>query len=87
MTTNLLQVLCKVDGSLSCEKRLCYYEEPWLTSEEITELNPNDFVYDLDLKTYIRVGDTNAYEQAADKIRDVAEPLHNWLLSEDPKTL
>ncbi len=90
MMANLLQVLCKIDGKLDHEKRLCYLDEGWLSDEEVIELNPNDSVYELDLKVYMRVSDTESYALAAARCADeewaMAEPLHKWLQSITPET-
>ncbi len=89
MTANLLQVLCKVDGETYYEKCLCYYGEEYLTDEEIIELNPNDLVYDLNLKACVRVRDSEAHAQAvkrcSNKSNAMAEPLHQWLESRCPE--
>lgn len=82
---NLIQVLCKIDGKLEHEKRLGYFDEGWLSDEEIIELNPDDYVYDLNLKVEMRVSDTESYALAVARCSaedwTIAEPLHKWLKS------
>jgi hypothetical protein len=89
MTANLIQVLCKIDRKLGYEKRIGYFDEGWLSDEEIIELNPNDPVHDLDSKVYMRVCDTESYTLAAARIADeywaMAEPLLNWIESRNPQ--